>query len=234
MKNIIILTFILIISISNVFGQENIKTLRKHPFAVDFGLTYSHVRKNHNYYRPDSLRMVIGEKRVTRNPGRYSHSTVAIHAEINKNFQFHKFFYFRIGLTFYNDKNKHSTPLDTIKKYYRYPDSIKNQLPFEQANWPLNFTTSSNSIKLTLALLFEYKRLNLVLGTRISLVHFYHYNGFYPENKKYRFIDISFLSQRSSFLELYGTFQFKIFKTIPLYCYISINENNLFGLEYKF
>ncbi len=224
-----LIVIILILFFTQSFAQDN----KKHPFAVDFGITYHHVNKKNNYFRPDSLLPRLGVLQVTRNPGLYSYSTIALHAEINKNFKIVKNIYIRTGLTFYNDKQKFSTPADTITKYYRFTDSIKQQLPFEIANWPLESCNSLNSMKITVALLYNYKRFSFIGGFKINTIDISYNKSFY-DNKIVNSIEVTYLNQENNLFSLYGTLQFQILKTLPLLIYISSYNNLLLGFEYQF
>ncbi len=222
-----LIAIILILFFTQSFAQNN----KKHPFAVDFGITYHHVNKKNNYFSSDYI-AYMGQ--VTPFPGYYNYSSLAFQSNIVKYYNFLKYFYFGTGLTYYNDNLKKITSIDTINKYYVFPDSLKNEMNFKDANYPLIIKKNTNSIKLRFSLSFQYKRFVLMTTRSFKIIDIEYNNNTYANDINLKYFEYFLFTKTFNFHTGSYGIQYQILKTIPFYGYFMFGDNYLLGVEYRF
>jgi len=186
MKKIIILVFILSTFIS--FSQEN-EFNKKHNLIWDIGI--NHTSNFKPEYHP-AYKINFTPEAETLYPGHYSLPTFNYQSNFIYRFYFYKGFNINASLNTYYLKSINTRSIDSINKYYVFPDSMIEELPFDFKEIPLYSKSNSFNFAFKLFFGYKYKRLYASFGLQIPL---YNIRYLYYELKND--IHTSFIYKRS-------------------------------------
>ncbi|RLD51044.1 MAG: hypothetical protein DRI94_07090 [Bacteroidetes bacterium] len=225
MKKIIIFIFILSTFVS--FSQEN-EFNKKHNLLIDFGINHSRNFKpeyhpafemSQSYYNPETLY-----------PGYYSNPV--FNSQVNLSYQY--YFYKKVNIIsnvkFSLINSSLFRDIDSVAKYYFYPDSVTELLGYSPI--PLYKETKTVQIGLNFMLGYRYKRFNIEAGFYFPFFNNIYVNREYEKNNfsHLKFTEFNYFSEKNVDIK----FKYLIIKNkIPVSLYIEYNKLIFAGILFN-
>jgi hypothetical protein len=195
MKKLIVILLVLFVNV--LFGQEN-NYNKKHFFWIDIGIGHSNNWKDKQIPAKNEylyFNQVTSLPSYLRKPNFYFESGITYKRKISKRF------YVSLKANYSNMLTHRVYNTDTLKKYYLFPDSLKNAitLPF------YNSTVTKrkyNFINLIPSIGYKYKRFGIDVGWLFNTVLFEKYHYEYENKSNYDKIDVQWFDYNIPMIKL--------------------------------
>ena len=229
MKTITFLVFILSTFIS--FSQEN-EFNKKHNLLWDIGVNHSSNFKPEYHSAYKTYR--YDPPSETLYPGYYLHPSINFQSNLTYRFYFLKNINIVARLDFSHWNKVKTRSIDSINKYYIYPDSVIDILPYDFFGAPVYSKSKTLKFGFNISIGYRYKRIYVSSGVTLPL---HEITKYYAENEN-KITRKNYSS--NNFIEIYKySFDYILKsrieylvnkKKIPLSIYVELNNAIFFGI----